>query len=83
MWKSRLAQEQTCRSSGVPLLGDRSVPLAVIGITSVGDAGNAADRVRSQGYRVEGLDGDFLCYVDGIIDLDPEVPRGAFDFRIS
>jgi hypothetical protein len=61
----------------------RNVPIAVIGITSVGDAGNAADRVRSQRYRVEGLDGDFLCYLYGIIDLDPEVPHSAFDFRMS
>jgi hypothetical protein len=61
----------------------RSIPIAVIGATLIGDAKSAADRVRSQEYRVGGSDIDLLSDFDCIVDFNAEVARGTFDLRMS
>lgn len=59
------------------------IPIAAIGNTAIGDAGNAADRVRCQRYRVTGSDVDFLGNLNGIIDLDTEIANRALYLRMS
>jgi hypothetical protein len=61
----------------------RSIPIAAIGNTAIGDARSAADRVRCQGYRVRGSDVDLLRDFDRVIHLDAEVAHRALDLRMS
>ncbi len=61
----------------------RNIPFADIEGHAIGDAGSAADYVRSQEYRVRGSDVDLLGDLDGVVDLDAEVAHGAFDLRMS
>lgn len=67
------------RRSGRCAAQRSSIPIAAIVGAEIGDANGAADRVCYQGYRVTKSDLDFLCYLDGIIDLDPEIPHRALD----
>ena len=67
-----------------PGLSDRRpLPEAAIGISAFGDPKSAAERARSQGYRVIGSDVDLLGDLDSVVDLGAEVSNGAFDLRMS
>jgi hypothetical protein len=61
----------------------RSIPIAAIGATPIGDAISAADRVRSQEYRVGGSDVDLLSDFDRIVDFDSQITNGALDLGMS
>ncbi len=58
------------------------IPKAAIGITGIGDAKSAAERVRSKGYRVRGSDVDLLGVLDSVVDLDTKGAHCAFELRM-
>jgi hypothetical protein len=62
---------------------NRVIPIADIEGAAVGDAVSAADHVRNRRDRANGSDVDLLRDLDRVVDLDAEVPHGAFDLRMS
>jgi len=58
---------------------ERNIPIADIKGAAVGDAASAAYHVRNLRDHVNGSDVDLLRDLDRIINLDAEVPHGAFD----
>jgi hypothetical protein len=82
-WPCRQVQTRRGRRLNADAWKRRDILIAAIRDRAVGDAKSAADRVRSQGYRVRRSDVDLLSDLDRIVDLDAEIAHGAFDFGMS
>lgn len=56
---------------------------AELRLRMIGNAGSVADDVRSVVHYVEASDVDLLRDFDRVINLDAEIPDGAFDLRVT